>query len=763
MSINLEEEREISSSAYEWSIRLLSLVERMLSINIKMHHDEGQLEEGEIFLFNHFARFETFIPQYLIYKKTGAYCRSVASAEFFAGDDAFSNYLLSVGAVPNNHPRLIPYLAAEVLRGRKLIIFPEGGMVKDRRVVDAKGQYSVFSRTAMERRRHHTGAAVISLTLDILKKGILKAHEEGHQDRLELWSKALKLDSVEDLLAAAGRPSTIVPANITFYPMRVGDNVLRRGVEMFNRGISRRLSEELLIEGNILFKHTDMDIRLGDAIHTNDSWNWLDRKLIAQVIHKAENLADLCTLGPQADHWSGRHLGKRLSRHSLLLRDRYMHDMYSEVTVHLSHLASKVIYELLDRGQTEIECHSFHQMLYLAVKYAQQEPSIQLHRSLKNPEAYGCLLEDECKGVEQFLRTTASLALIEHEGQCYRFMPKLCEEHEFDEIRTENMVAVYANEVSPIGAIGGITKKAVQDVHLLANKKLAELRYHDEHISFQWDKGSFSKPRYQEINAKETATESGEPFLFLPENPKGLGIVLTHGFLSSPAEVRNFGRRLADLGYPVIGPRLKGHGTSPWDLRERSWKDWLSSVRRAYQIMEHHVDRICLVGFSTGGALSLRLAADQPDCLVGLVGLSVPIKFRSKNMVFVPMMHHANRFVRWASSYEGVMPFRTNDTEHPHINYRSMPIRGIFELRLLVDEVEERLSDVRCPVKLFQGDEDHVVNPRSATIIINKIGSDHKDLITIPTERHGILNEDVGGVQDQIIGFIEKLEAPEES
>lgn len=759
MSMDLENEVEISTSAYEWSIRLLSLAERMLRINIKMHHDEGQLDGGEIFLFNHFARFETFIPQYLIYKETGAYCRSVASKEFFAGDDAFSNYLLSVGAVPNNHPRLIPYLAAEVLRGRKLIIFPEGGMVKDRRVVDTKGHYGIFSRTAMERRRHHTGAAVISMTLDIMKKAILREETENNRDRLELWTKALKLDSVEDLLKAANRPSTIVPANITFYPMRVGDNILRRGVEMFNRGISRRLSEELLIEGNILFKHTDMDIRLGDAIHSSDIWNWWDRTLIKRVIGQAENLADLCTLGPKASHWAGRQLGKRLGRHSLALRDRYMYAMYSEVTVHLSHLASKVIYALLDRGQTEIECGAFHHMLYLAVKYAQQEPAINLHRSLKNPEAYGCLLQNECEGVEQFLRTTASLALIEHENACYRFMPKLCEEHEFDEIRTENMVAVYANEISPISTIGEIIGRAIEGAPGLTNKKLAELQFHDELLSFQWDKGAFSKPRHQEINAQETATESGEPFLLLPEQHKGLGIVLSHGFLASPAEVRAFGQRLAGLGYPVIAPRLKGHGTSPWDLRERSWEEWFGSVQRAYQIMEQHVERICLVGFSTGGVLSLRLAADQPDCLVGVAGISVPIKFRNRNMIFVPMMHQANRFVRWVSSYEGVMPFRPNDSEHPHINYRSMPLHGLFELQQLIGETQERLEDVHCPVRIYQGTDDKVVDPKGADIMMKKLGTEQKELVMIPSDRHGILNEDIGGVQGQVIEFIEKLAA----
>jgi esterase/lipase len=756
--MDLENETEISASAYSWSIRLLSIVERMLSINIKMHHVKGQLEEGEIYLFNHFARFETFIPQYLIHKETGAYCRSVAAKEFFAGDDAFSNYLLSVGAVPNNHPRLIPYLAAEVLRGRKLIIFPEGGMVKDRRVVDAKGHYSIFSRTAMERRRHHTGAAVISLTLDVMKKAILRTEAENDQDRLELWAKALKLESVEALLKAANRPSTIVPANITFYPMRVGDNILRRGVEMFNRGISRRLSEELLIEGNILFKHTDMDIRLGDAIHSSDIWNWWDRALINRVIGQAETLADLCTLGPKASHWAGRQLGKRLGHHSLLLRDRYMQDMYSEVTVHLSHLASKIIYALLDNGQTEIACGSFHQMLYLAVKYAQQESAINLHRSLKNPDAYGCLLQDDCTGLNQFLQTSASLALIEHENGRYRFMPKLCEEHEFDEIRTENMVAVYANEISPLSTIGDIVQRAIQDAPGLANKKLAELHFHDELLSFQWDREAFSKPRHQEINDKETATESGEPFLFLPQQHKGLGIVLTHGFLATPAEVRDFGQRLAALGYPVIAPRLKGHGTSPWDLRERRWEDWFSSAQRAYQIMEHHVDRICLVGFSTGGLLSLRLAADQPDCLAGVVGISVPIRFRNRNMIFLPMVHQANRFVSWVSSYEGVMPFRFNTSEHPHINYRAMPLHGLFELQQLVDETQARLKDVHCPVSIYQGTEDKVVDPKGAEIMMRKLGTEQKKLVMIPSERHGILNEDVSGVQDQIIEFIEKLD-----
>ena len=44
-----------------------------------------------------------------------------------------------VGVVPNNEPGLLAFLAAEILRGRKVSVFPEGGMVKDRRILDENG------------------------------------------------------------------------------------------------------------------------------------------------------------------------------------------------------------------------------------------------------------------------------------------------------------------------------------------------------------------------------------------------------------------------------------------------------------------------------------------------------------------------------------------------------------------------------------------------------------------------------------------------
>jgi esterase/lipase len=734
---------QISQSAYEWTGRFMTTLKKILRVNIKLHQSQDQINAGEIFLFNHFARFETFIPQHLIYQETGAFCRSVAASNFFVEGSAFSNYLLNIGGVPNNHPRLLPFLAEEILRGRKVIIFPEGRMVKDHRVLDSKG---------------HTGAAVLALALDAFKTAILRAHETGNIGRVRAWAHALELDSEEALIAAARRPTLIVPANITFYPIRAGDNILHRVAELLGTELSRELSEEILIEGNILLKDTDMDIRLGNPVRPAEFWRWWERQLIAHLARRIDSLDGLFRLSRDGGGWSAPLVARRVRHKALQIRDEYMHQMYTGVTVNLGHLASRLILSLVAKEQTEVDHATFHKTLYLAVKNVQKEPSIQLHRGLKNPGAYTGLVDGECHGLSELIDTAASMNLVESKNGSYRFLPKLCQEHGFDVIRLENLVAVYANEVAPISGVTRAVEQALEETPTLADQSLARIRFDDELVAYAWDRRYFSQPRHEEINGQETATESGEPFLFLPEERKELGVVLVHGFLASPAEVRPFGEKLKALGYPVIGVRLKGHGTSPWDLGERSWQDWLESVRRDYAVMSAFARRICLVGFSTGGALSLRLAANCPERLAGVAAISVPMKFRDRSMIFVPLLHGANQLLRWVSSSEGIMPFQPRASEHPHINYRNVPIRGLHELRRIVDELEERLPDVQCPVTLIQGTDDPIVEPESAELVYERLGTSQKKLFTVPSTRHGILYEDIGGTQERIISFLSAQE-----
>ncbi|HEB80107.1 MAG TPA: alpha/beta fold hydrolase, partial [Rhodospirillales bacterium] len=672
---------QINEDVFNWCVKGFSWLEKHLGINIKVHSSPGLLSKGQIFLFNHFARFETIVPPYLIFRQTGAHSRIVADHHLFEGNESFANFLKGVGALPNDLPQLMPFLAAELLRGRKVVVFPEGGMIKDRRVLDASGDYNVYSPTSKERRKHHRGAAVIAQTLDTFKQRILSVHKMGDMSRLERWRNALGLDSVETLLARAREPTLIVPANITFYPLRVADNILNKSMEMLFKDMSDRLSEELLVEGNILLKDTDMDIRFGEPIKAHMLWRWWERRLLNAIFKHIDSLEDLFSLRDRATRWDEKMLTRSMCNETLRIRDEYMRSMYSRVTMNFSHVAARMVVELIGRGRMNIGKDEFHKALYLALKSLQNASSLYLHESLLNPERYRGVLEGESPGLKRFLRTSKNAGLIGRTPRSYRFMTKLRQEHEFNEIRIENPILVYANEIAPLAEARATITAALDNAASVQDDVIASDLFDDELRAFAWNLELYREPDYSEINDMETATESGEPFLLLPKEITGAGVVMVHGFLASPAELRPFAEKLVMAGHPVIGVRLAGHGTSPWDLRERQWSEWLDSVRRGFSIMTAFAEKVAIVGFSTGGALALRLASEEPKGLAGVAAANVSMRFKDRRMIFVPLIHGINKLTQWLPSFEGVMPFSENDSEHPEINYKNMPVRALYELR----------------------------------------------------------------------------------
>ncbi|MGE0386122.1 MAG: alpha/beta fold hydrolase [Gammaproteobacteria bacterium] len=758
----MDQERnyELHPPTYEWSARLFDSVRHALRVDIRIHHDEHQMRRGEIFLFNHFARFETFIPQYLIFRECGAYCRSVASAEFFKGDERLAGLLERLGVLPNDHPRLLPFLATEVLKGRKVVVFPEGGMVKDRRVVDHNGDYSVYSRKANARRKHHSGAAVLAIGLEVFRARLRAAEAAGDWKTFERWAGLLGFDHAADLHAAVHRPTTIIPANITFYPLRVSDNAISKGIERLAGNLSPRAAEELIIESNILTRDTDMDIRLGRPLQPGLSWRGWDRISARALGARAEDFDGLFSLRSFGDSLPHKAYSFGVRRMVDRLRDRYMAAMYDVITANVSHLASHLLMRLRERNVDSIERGEFARMVYLGVKRLQVADGVHLHRSVLDPDTYCDLPEGRCPTLDQFLANIEQAGLVARGQERMHLLDKIEALHEFDQIRIENPVAVYANESAPIDAVQTAADKAIDDASTVSARELTDLRMDDERRALRRDREAFRGPQHAEINAGETATASPEPTLLLPDQPRPLGVLLSHGLLASPAEVRDFGMKLGAAGYAVFMPRLKGHGTSPWDLHTREWTDWFASVRRGYHILAPHVERICVIGFSTGGALSLLLAAEQPPKLAGAVSIAAPLKFANRNMVFVPLVHGANVLLRSLSPAEGVKLFRANESEHPHINYRNVPIRALYELRQAVDALRDALPRVTCPVRILQGTQDRVVDPSSAQLLHDQLGSSDREVTMIPSQRHGILNEDVGQTHALIERFLERLQAP---
>jgi len=752
----------INAKTCEWTIRAMTALRANIDINIKMHGPRDHLAQGDIFMFNHFARFETFIPQFLIALETGVYCRSIASGEFFVQDNTFSRYLRALGGVPNDYDRLLPFLAEEILRGGKVVVFPEGGMVKDRRVLSEerphpkRPDYSVYSRSADTRRAHHTGAALLGLCIDGFKIGLSMLIEKGKRDELSRWADILDC-SEDDLRATIAKPTLMFPANITFHPLRVDQNLLARAADMFTGGLSPKMAEELIIEGNLMFKKTDMDIRLGDPVDPRMHFNWLDRRMLARRVAQAGAIDDLFKPARTLEKVTDRVTQYALTRHIKPLRDHCMAVMYSNLTLNVSHLASRLIMMWLEDGVTEIDIGHFDRTLYLAIKNIQQAENVHLHRGMKNPADYVGIFELNCPQIRFFIDSAVQLGLIERRDQKYCFLPKLQEQAHFDQIRMDNPIMVYANEMAPIHAAWQALERARVEVDHLSPVDIAHRRFDDEIRAWSWNRAKFKDPKYDAINQQETATADSRPYLLLPNGQTrfACGVLLVHGFLASPAELRELGDKLSALGYAVMGVRLSGHGTSPHELQKRTWSDWLASVRRGYEILSPFCEQVIIVGFSTGGALSAIHAANHPEKLAGLVLAATPLKFRNRNLMFVPLLYGANKLMGWMPSAQELLSFRPNDSEHPDINYRNIPIGGLHQLRQAVAEMQRRLPDVECPTLVLQGDGDQVVDPASASMIRRLAAKATEiDVQMVTSGRHGIVTEDIDNTQNRIIDFI---------
>ena len=237
-----------------------------------------------------------------------------------------------------------------------------------------------------------------------------------------------------------------------------------------------------------------------------------------------------------------------------------------------------------------------------------------------------------------------------------------------------------------------------------------------------------------------------------------MGIVLVHGYMAAPPEVRELADYLGRKGYWVYAPRLRGHGTSPDDLAGRTYHDWVASVDEAYTIANNTCKRIVVGGFSTGAGLALDLAARGVENLAGVFAVSPPLQLQDFSTRFVPAVDKWNRWMDLVGLDGAKKEFIPNDPENPHINYSRNPIGGVRELGLLMEALEPKLPNIQLPVLVVQSDGDPLVDPKGSRRIFERLGSRDKQYLLFDINRHGILlGKGADRVHRDIWNFVRRL------
>lgn len=232
--------------------------------------------------------------------------------------------------------------------------------------------------------------------------------------------------------------------------------------------------------------------------------------------------------------------------------------------------------------------------------------------------------------------------------------------------------------------------------------------------------------------------EIGAPFFF--RNPAATtGVLLIHGFMAAPEEVREWGEFLYARGYTVYAPRLAGHGTSAEELATRRFDEWMDSVDRGHAILKACCDHVVVAGFSTGAGLALAQSLFKPDAFDAVIAVSAPLKFKSLSVAGVEALNDWNRLCRALKLRWLTKAFVTNHADNPHINYLKSPIAGLVQVKALMKQVWKALPALAVPALIVQGKGDPKVNDKSGRKLFGRIKHSDKTYREIPFHLHGIV------------------------
>ncbi len=712
--------------AFELSGYTLKTFSGFSKARIKIFGKENIPNGSIIFTANHFTRIETIFLPYHIHHITHKQVFSLATAELF-DIPILKGLIDNLGGVSTKDPLRDELILKTLLsRDSHWIIFPEGMMVKNKKLV-RQDQFSLTEKG--EVKRPHTGAAIHALRCEFFRERLrrLKSMGEPEFDRLVQLFEIREIDSV------LSKETFIVPVNITYYPASPRENILSRIAQILIKDPSKRVMDELMTEGNLLFSGVDITIRFGEPIKMKGYLNnpYFESMLTAKrKIRFDEDVSS-----------------KQISRElSVQIMERYMSSVYAMTCINYDHILSCILKHFPYR-KDGIDIYEFKCKVYFAVIFLVSSRICFVSDNFLLSQIH-LLTDDRFNRFKDFFALAENTGVIRiKNNKIFKDQAKFITPSDFHTIRIENPILVMANEVEPLKDVEEFLKK-------LAQKTKTEITGMVKDNILEKIKADFLKDYNQYYREGESKDKSiGNP-IFLKHETHAPGILLIHGYMAAPEEMKAFAYYLYNNGFTVYVPRLKGHGTAPEDLAGTKYEQWIESVEEAFVVMRHSCEKIVVGGFSTGAGLALDLCT-RVDDITAVFAVAPPMRLQDLGSYFVSALDSWNIMIKKMHLKVMAKDFIENIPENPHINYFRNPIAGIHQLEKLMEALESKLETIHQPALVVQSRKDPVVNPKGTLKLFEGLGSETKEYYVFDYNRHGILiGEGVTRIYKAIENFI---------
>ena len=229
------------------------------------------------------------------------------------------------------------------------------------------------------------------------------------------------------------------------------------------------------------------------------------------------------------------------------------------------------------------------------------------------------------------------------------------------------------------------------------------------------------------------------------------GALLIHGFTGTPQSLRDWGQHLADAGLSVALPRLPGHGTTVAEANLTHWEDWYAEIERHLALLRERCDDVFVMGLSMGGTLSIRLAEEHGDEVAGLVLVNPSLLTKRPDRFLLPVL-------RWVKP---TWPGIASDIKKPGVTelaYDKVPVKAAYQLSRLWVTTRGDLGKVDQPLLVLRSTEDHVVEPDSARMLLEKVSSKDVTEVLLDDSYHvATLDNDAPMIFERSLEFVRRL------
>ncbi len=715
---------------FHYTSLAINLLEKLINPKFNVDGVEKIPQKPVLFVANHFTRFETFIIPYIIHKYTHRQVRCLADSGLFKG--GFGDFLTNVGTLSTTDPDRNKTIISDLMSGDyDWMIYPEGAMVKSKEIY-SKGGF--ISHTPYGVSRAKTGATVLALKSELYRQELIRAKKENNQEIIDFYEKSYDVKYKDRLKEV---DTHIVPINITYYPIRPGENIIKKVAQSVLKRLPRKIAEELEIEGNLILS-ANINVSFGEAIRVAD-YSRKARSLVRKIpLMKNKSKSNLV-----------------ISYLKYRLTSKIMEEIYFDTKINLDHLFTAVLFKYKEES---ISINHLKNIIYSAAVNIQKTNKYRLSHSILEHNLIKIFNDEPHKELDGVIALAKSLKIVKEsaDGQFLVInKSKINQKHDFHDIRKENTLQVIFNEFALLKTANLAVKRSMIMSDIKLKKEVFQKILKADIQNFLKDYHD-----YYDDNLSKQA-EIGSPF-FLNSNSKNkdVGIVLCHGYQSAPEEVRQLAIHLNGLGFRVYAVRLKGHGTSPQNIQDVSYHDWYNDISRGYSALSRICSKIIIIGFSTGGLLSLLSCAKKPqNSIFAVITINAALKLQDiRARYIVPGITIWNDLLNKFKIKKATLEYIENNSENPLVNYPRNYLSGVGELGKLMSECSSNLSKVSNPALIIYSKNDPIVKPDSSKIIQKEIKSDIKELKEFDMDNHIIIFGDNNKkVFDVIEKFIFKL------